>query len=68
MSYFLYLDFRKTVKSKRRLAAGEIYGRLTPAHEGAAWLSPFRLDCFSEIQTEKIDLRATLKIERFAKS
>ena len=34
MSYFLYLDFRKTAQSERRLAAGENYGRLTPAHEG----------------------------------
>ena len=29
-----HLDFRKIVKSERRLAAGENYGRLTPAHEG----------------------------------
>ena len=35
---------------------------------GAASLSPFRLDCFSEIQTEKLGSKATLKVEKFAKS
>ena len=51
---FFYLDFHKTVKFIRWLAAGGTYGRLTPAQEGAALLSPYKLDCFVEIQTEKL--------------
>jgi hypothetical protein len=56
MSYLFCLDFQKTVKSNRRLAAGGTYVALTGDHEGAASLSPIGLDCFLEIQTEKTGL------------
>ena len=54
LSKFLFVGLKKMLKFKQWLAAGGNYGRLTPAHEGAALGHCLNLNIFFKPRNKKV--------------